>query len=159
MSRADRLLFGVLVIAALVVGTNVVVGAAGWGRSWHAYEEFVLELTTVEVQPDLDGVAVGIRVGNRSNVPMQVIRITTAVQANGHSVAAGRLTSGDVSLVGGSQQELVIPNDVLLPNRPAFEEQLAAGPIRWTVSGQVELHVDGLAKSTLIPYRGFIDEQ
>lgn len=159
MSRTDRLLLGTLALVAVLTAVNVLPGVAGWNRSWRAFQSLGLQLEAVRVRPDRQGLEVDLLLWNDSDVPVRVIDITATIQANGHSVAAGRLSLDGLTLLGGERHSQVVAGEVYANTRQTFEEQIGAPSVEWTVSGQMRVAVQSgdVAEEVLIPYRGIVD--
>ena len=92
-------------------------------------------------------------------MPVRVIDITAAIQANGHSVAAGRLTLDGLTLLGGERHSQVVVGEVYGNTQQTFEEQISDPSVEWTVSGQMRVAVQSRdeAEEAIIPFRGVVD--
>lgn len=158
MSRSDRILFGLLGAAALLLGVNTLVAAGAWIGIWQAFNDFGLSLTTIHVTDDRTSIDVGFSLRNLSRSDIGVNSITTTVLANGHTVAAGRQDMPGVTLSAGARRDTTVSAEVYQIYRTSLENELRSGRVRWNVSGQVEVTVPGARVTAQVPYSGTLTQ-
>lgn len=143
-----------LVVFAVLAGTNAGAAAWRWLEVWRGLDRFTVTLLDIQVAEDASAVVVHLRLENGSGRPVRIGFARAGLWLNGRSLTAGETSLPSVELAPGARYDVELRGNVYAELRAYLQSQRDTGHLSWRVTGEIRLRVDELTDWILLPYRG-----
>jgi hypothetical protein len=140
----------ILVLLAVLFGTNLTTAATRFVRTYDAYDRLELNLTRFDyVAPD-QLIETTFQVSNPSNEGIELIEIELRVSLGVHSIGGGQVRPG-VQLRPGERQDFPVELSLNDQNYVATAAR-ESDTLDWHVAGRVQVRLNPALEPVWIPF-------